>query len=280
MSKRKIDYQKKDLRNPFFQKKKKRNYKAWLISLIVMAIVIVGVRFVTNSSKFIVTSVEVHGNKTIPESEIINLASQQLEKHRFLFLPQVNIFFFNTDKLEKEINKLYILANVNITKKYFNTIQIEIEETITSLVWLNDTNAYYLDLKGIVVSEVRSTNSNEENIVRSQVMQQGLPIIYDQNNNEVKIDQKILSIETIQNILEINELLGQNNIDIDFYQIDAEDDTNIIVTTLSGYLIYFSTDLEIINQINNLTALLDEKIENIGEIEYIDLRYGKKVFYK
>ncbi|MBU1165092.1 FtsQ-type POTRA domain-containing protein [Patescibacteria group bacterium] len=280
VSKRKIDYQKKDLKNPFFQKKKKRNMKTWLISIVIFVFVVIGIRFITNSSKFIVTNIIVTGNETISENEIVNIASQQLEKHRYFLLSQNNIFFFDTDKLEKEITQLYILEDVGIRKDYFNTIRIELKETITSLVWLNDTNAYYLDLKGIPFSEVKGSDENQENILRSQAMQQGLPIIYDQNNTEVKIGQKVISIEKIENILEINKLLAQNNIDIDYYQIDPEDDTNIFVTTLNGYKIYFSTKIVIISQINNLIALLSEKIENINEIEYIDLRYGKKVFYK
>lgn len=50
--------------------------------------------------------------------------------------------------------------------------------------------------------------------------------------------------------------------------------------TNSGYKIYFLLDAdEMANEINRLKILLDQKFQNTI-LQYIDLRFGEKVYYK
>lgn len=284
-SKRKIDYQQKDLKNPFFQKKGKAKVKKWMIFILVIVILAIALRFLVNSPIFLIKNIEIYGTKTISKNEILNIYQDQLEKHRFFILPQNNIFFFDKDRLEKKIEDKYILQDLEISKKYLDTIIIELEETITSVVYLTRDQAYYLDLKGQVISEVKSFDeSDNENraieVLRNRAVAENLPVIYNEENIEVKIGDSVVASEVIEFIIELNEKLTEANIAIDYFQINPENNKEVWAKTSVGYEIYFSRDLEIISQIQNLTVVLEEKIKNPADLEYIDLRFGQKVFYK
>ena len=49
----------------------------------------------------------------------------------------------------------------------------------------------------------------------------------------------------------------------------------------NGPMIYFNLQEDIEKQVTKLLVLMNEKLKNnLGEKEYIDLRYGDKVYYK
>jgi len=285
MPRRKIDYQRKDLRNPFFRKKKSSNIKEWGIGVVIIIILVIGLRYLVNSSKFLIENIEIRGNKTISQHEILSLAREQLEKHKFFMLPQNNIFLFDTNRLKQEILDKYILEDIKVTKRYFKTIIIEIDETITSVVYLTPNQGYYLDLQGQVISEIKTlTDKQEESqiteVLRNQAIERNLPIINSNQNIDVRIGDRVVEPDIIDFIIELNKSIAQTDITIAYFQINTENKKEVWAKTLIGYLIYFSRDLDIESQVQNLVTLLEEKIEKPQELEYIDLRFGKKVFYK
>jgi len=283
--KRKLDYQKKDFSNPFFRKQKNINYKKWFFICLILIIIFLGVRFVVRADIFLIKNVEINGNKNISSADIKNLVDQQKKSHKFFVIPQDNIIFFDTERLEETIENNYILDDLKIAKDYFHTIKIQLTEAVTSIVWLTKNKSFYIDLDGQVISDVKVIGNGEDsdesiNILRNRAIEENLPIIFDDKDSQLKAGDIVLNNDIVSFIIDLNKALDEKNIVVRYYQISPDNKNEIWAKVLEGYNIYFSTELGIIEQVNNLNALLDEKIKNPTEIEYIDLRFGKKVFYK
>ncbi len=67
-----------------------------------------------------------------------------------------------------------------------------------------------------------------------------------------------------------------NPVDCDFVAINSE----INITTTEGFEIYCDSKLDLDMQINNLNSVLNEKIDDSAQINYIDLRFPDRVYYK
>ena len=133
-----------------------------------------------------------------------------------------------------------------------------------------------------------------------------IPIIYNETEENIEINKTIISKKLIDSILYIyKELPLKTAIEINFLKIlplkkmnlDAEKEdtkeqtdiykklekTEISVVTQKGFEIYFdifSSSLD--QQIKNLRKILNQEIKEkeIPSLEYIDLRFGNRIYYR
>lgn len=56
--------------------------------------------------------------------------------------------------------------------------------------------------------------------------------------------------------------------------------TQVNVKTKTGFVVYFNSELDLERQINNLNAVLSEEISDPKLIQYIDLRFNDRVYFK
>lgn len=285
---RKRDYQKKDLKNPFFPKrkgKKSRRGKFYLIFL--LAIIIVGLYFLNNSQNFKIKNIEVKGNETISAQEIKAIVEKQLNKRHWLIFSQDNIFFFNARQAKKELNNIYFFEKLKIKRKFFDTLKVELKEKTSTIVWLTTQKKYYLDLDGIAIKEVQPQDlviqpgQEGTEVVRVGLIQQSYPTVYDQSNSEVIIGKEVIKKELIDFIIELTETLKANaDFEISHYTINSPFSDQLTLITTEGWQVHFKTTNSVSSQVNKLLLILRQKVEDRNKLEYIDLRFGEKIFYK
>ncbi|PKL72396.1 hypothetical protein CVV26_01885 [Candidatus Kuenenbacteria bacterium HGW-Kuenenbacteria-1] len=139
-----------------------------------------------------------------------------------------------------------------------------------------------------------------------------IPIIYNETEKNIEIKKTIISKKIIQSVLFLyKELPLKTNIKINFFKIPilkkldlakekekitekSKDEKNleeeykklekteIRVATKDGFEIYFDIFFSDLNQqINNLRKVLNQEIKNkTSSLEYIDLRFGNRIYYK
>ncbi|MDI6883520.1 MAG: hypothetical protein QMC93_03670, partial [Patescibacteria group bacterium] len=91
---------------------------------------------------------------------------------------------------------------------------------------------------------------------------------------------KAIERDYLESILEIQKKITENQkLEIKEF-IPGEE--KLTVQILEGWQIFFDPSRDISEQILNLTAILKEKIppENRRNLEYIDLRFGNKIYFK
>lgn len=113
-------------------------------------------------------------------------------------------------------------------------------------------------------------------------------------NKEITVDQSLAELEQLKQDQEDSATTNTNatttNASQDFIAIKSQyiatdcDYTNVLrdvyVTTQEGPEIYFDSSFDMTVQYDHLISVLNNKINDIHNIKYIDVRYADKVYYQ
>lgn len=281
LKKKIINYSVKKYSNPFFARKNKikrlsaiKPAFSWKIKakIIILFVLVIGMlAFLYFSSFFNIKHINISGNQKIASSEIEGIIRKQADTKRFLIGSQNNINLFSKSQLSSKLKALYYFEKLSINKDLPGTLNLDIEERKFSLIWLEGEKYYYIDGSGNVFSEADPL----------EIKQDKYPLV--ENKREIKTDginvnlgQEI--IRFIMNLFNIfNEKYG--DIKIDRFILDADINT-VKILIQNGPLVYFDTAKDASAQINKL-IIIKEKLKNdFNNKQYIDLRYGDRVYYK
>jgi len=69
-------------------------------------------------------------------------------------------------------------------------------------------------------------------------------------------------------------------LDVSHYTIDRLNSDQLTMVTTQGWYVIFRTTDSANDQIARLALLLQNKITDRDQLEYIDLRFGEKTFFK
>jgi len=286
---RKRDYQKKDFHNPFFPKKRKsKKHCLFRLFLLIFALgLIVGLYFLNADERLKIKNVEITGNERISQQEIEEIVANQFDQKRWLFFSQSNILFFSRKAVIKKLNKNYFFDELKIRKRYFDTIEVKVKEKTSFVVWVSGADKYYLDLAGRAIRKFEINNlviqpgEGDTEIVRSEIDSAGYPLIYDQSDELIIIGQLVAPGDLIDFIIDLKEEFDlRADFDISHYNIADSNSREIVLITREGWEVRFNTKESAKNQADLLFSVLGQEVENRGNLEYIDLRFGEKVFWK
>lgn len=279
-------YSHKTYKNHLFERKKRSSFINKKLFFLLMVLCAVGLYYLSYSDIFQIQKTDIRGNDNIKKDDIENIILAQMKKSRFIFFPQKNIFFLNKKEIGDIMFNKFALDEFDIKKKLFHNLQITLKEKKPFIVWIENKKSYYVDEKGIAISQVEQFDAKKENfkdynILRHNIIYKNLPIIQNIINeknyatNEIIINNDLLLklkrlLQSINNIVKIN---------INFFEINGNE-KYITINTAEGWKIYFSLEDDIDSQIKKLELILDNKSKVGKIIDYIDLRYGDKIFYK
>lgn len=286
------DYHKKHYKNPFFRKVKRgsatrgrgfyygrepsrfKTLRKTVVLILLLAVAIGWFYFLFYSPYFSIQKIEIFGLEKIDETEIKKLLQLQIASHRFLIFKQKNIFWFDEESAKKIINLNYGLTFLEINKKLPDTLIVKLEEKKPFFIWVTGEKFYYVDQDGMIIHEL----AIEE--VSAAKNQKEIPLVYDENNQEIKIKDTVLTPSLIQFIVNLHKAWFEKiNLSIIGFVVTHQPDTMVKASTLDGWQIYFTSNRDLNLQIEKLSLFLKE-MDKEKISEYIDLRFEDRVYYK
>ncbi|MBL7156516.1 MAG: FtsQ-type POTRA domain-containing protein [Candidatus Pacebacteria bacterium] len=228
------------------------------------------------SGIFQVKEIKVSGNQKVLSEKLYDFIEPQVEKN--LIVSKVkNIFLINAKNIENNILKSFSeIGQASLKRKFPNTLILEIIERKTLAIFCsilkqesedsNVNNCFRVDNNGIAF-ERADANENQD-----------LTVYFEKNN--ISLGEKVINEKNLQAISDIKKGLKEKlQININSFSI-LEEKLNVI--TSQGYEIFFNLQNNISDQIFNLELVLKEKIsqEDMKNLEYIDLRFGNKVYFR
>lgn len=176
-----------------------------------------------------------------------------------------NILLFKSSNLKKEIlEKFPEIADVKIIKGIPDTLKIREESFQSKISWRTQNRLYQVSTQGKILREIEG--------------QSDLPIVQDNKDLPVSLDQQVASQNFIEFITNLNAKfpakIGFNPL---FYEIN---DTifQADAVTVYGWKIKFDTTRSVDDQLDALTKFLAEHKDEVKE--YADVRVEGKVYYK
>ncbi|MBZ1345371.1 MAG: FtsQ-type POTRA domain-containing protein [Candidatus Nealsonbacteria bacterium] len=260
----------KQYRKPLRFKKRKLIYGQRFFWPTLLVLIISGGFFylLFSSPIFQIKKIEITGNQKISTGEIQNLIQTQIKK-RMLFFDTKSIFLARLNKIDEVILKEFPqIAETNSKRRFPDTLKIGIKERKPLAIFSDSENYFLIDRQGIIFEQVGSDY-------------QGLKIKNLILIESPKLGQRAVEKEKLKQIFEIESKL-KDELKILISEASIVSEKRLNIKTLEGWQIYFNPTKDIKNQLFNLILTLREKIPPEGwkNLEYIDLRFEGRVYYK
>lgn len=237
-------------------------------------VVMIGLIFLSRADFMQVKSFEVAGADTMPQQSIKNTASGFASGTIFFVIPKSNIFFMNKEKLAAALLSSYPrIEKVDVSKQFLSgSVDLSLTERKPDFLWCSGTGVcYFMDKTGLVFEK--------SDVIIPDPALQG-KVIFSGVLGGNPLMKSFATPEEMQNYLKLVDTL--NNAGFKVSSINIESSDKGTAKTDAGDVIFnpAEADLSVIAQ-NVILLINDIKGKTpSAQFQYIDARFGNKVFYK
>ncbi|OIO52770.1 hypothetical protein COY93_02675 [Candidatus Uhrbacteria bacterium CG_4_10_14_0_8_um_filter_58_22] len=301
------------------QNGKRRTYDPKLLkiaALLAVGIVLLstGFWYLFWSQSFRISDITIEGVSADTSTAVRQIAENRLQKRRFFVLPQASIFVFDTKETESDITEKFYLNSLEIRKKLPNTVIIKAEEKASVGAFLAKGQFLAIDEDGYVIRELTKRErialvdlpDGLEGVAAGELGAESVGVGDIDPNTAVDPDADLKNSNPIPLILDWDKVGGaylpgeaavSNEIltlvlqaysqlpdaaaaEVRWFTLDPAADT-VDVMLKGGWHVYLTTLIPFEVQAARLSLVLREKIgDRRGELEYVDLRYDERIFFR
>jgi cell division septal protein FtsQ len=252
------------------KRKKKRKIKSILFSILTLILVVLFIWFF-NSEKIRVKEIVVSGNKYSDQEKIVSDINSVLSEKYFFIFNKSNLFFYPRHKiLEKVKNNHVIIKEIEIEITDWDNLAIKIvEHEPVAYYCKNQNECYLININGLVF--------DQELILPDDLVQ--VSGLLDENTN--LIGQTYVEREKFENIINLIYLLDEN--DFKTTRVYSKDYETFSIYLENGPYLLIENNSNIQEVVSNLKTVINQDGINaiqFKNLEYVDLRFGNKVYYK
>lgn len=273
------------LSSPRLKELKKRRRKVFiyktLLSLFGILVILFFFAYISRLPHLNITEIQIIDNKFIDGEEAQNVIWGEMAGKYIWLFPKTNVFFYPQNKIKDSLqNKLGRIENVDLSIKNNNILLVSLDEREAKYTWCGDTptpegekeKCYFLDKVGYIFEEAPHFSGE----VYFKFF--GIP------------SESYFQKEYFEKLVLFKDTLITLKLKPTFLYVNKEKEVEVYLskTNLSKYepKIIFNLNSDILNIIENITAALDTEplktdIKNkYSSLQYIDLRFGNKVYTK
>lgn len=241
------------------------------IWLLILCLLIIGclVYWLFFSGNFRLEQIEVQATKNFPSRNIEEMAWQVAGQKKFW--PAGNLWLFDTKSLTSIMAEQYYLDDIKIKKRPPHKILINFTEKDYNLIWQEEGRYYFINEQSDVIVEKLMPDPDVcliEN--RSRPKKEG---------RRININPKYLIFAQQLNA-HFNELVKG----LPAKTLFIDDEVNTVkIQIINGPILKFNTEESPERQIIKLETLRKYELKDgwiFNQQQYIDLRYGDRVFYQ
>lgn len=233
-----------------------------------------------------ITDVEVLGNLSVSKDEMTSLIKTETVENYYMLFSKNNLFLFPRKTIEEKIlNDFKKIEKVQVKFRGFNTVILSIVERKPDFLWCadgdidenhkddNSSGCYFLDKEGMVFSGAPNFSGN------------AFMRYYGLLDNVEPIGKVYMPAATFKEITSFVNSLKNLGLVATLFRAESENDYEIYLE--NGSRIIFDNRQPFDKTLDNLRSILTEigLGKNLGtknpiKLNYVDLRFGDKVFYK
>lgn len=283
--------------NPLWTKGEKIDWKKQIEIGILAVTILASIAVCLYAPYFRINSVQVAGLQRISQKKFTESINSVMNCRRFLILPGSDYFVADLSEIKSILSEKFPLESITITKKFPNTLIVNVEEKISTIIYDNGVEYGYLDTDGNVVEILRKVGEDEwqekaaatsstpairVHVPKSKQIKKetgDYPIVYDERGLAAGLNTNVLDKETVAGIIQwFNFLNKQAQISPNYFTISDGLGEGVIKTG-EGWFIKANFKRDVAGQFNELQYVLKQKI-NRANVNYIDLRYPGKVYWQ
>ena len=267
-------------RKVFFQSprvaKKKRNRRLVILAIVVsvIAVILVGVYFLFRAPFLIIKDVSVLGTEVLDPLAVSQKTKENILGSYYFFIPKNSIIFYPKKVIEENLRISFPridTLDVNINN---NILNIVIKEKSSFALWCGANDCYFIDSTGFIFAKAPEFSGNVYKVFTGLI---------EEDPVNGALSKQYLSSEMIASLKMVYDALEILGVNVSKINVLSLKETKLV----SDNGVVFIVDITKISNetIENIQSVLfsDEfknKMPALNGIDYIDLRFGGKIFFK
>ncbi len=229
-----------------------------------------------------VKSFEVFNAQTLSQNDLKDTATGFISGNRFFVLPKSNIFFVNKEKLSALfLEQFPRIEKIDINKQFFsNYIKFTVTERGADYLWCSTSGECFFMSKNGLIFEKAPFSESEYLISSASWLEPKNHFIFKGILMDDPIMKNFVSPDKMQTYEKFVELF--KNAGIKIMSIDIESFDKAVAKSDIGDIFFTSEEVDFSEPVKNAVLLINEeraKNSNV-KFQYIDTRFGNKMFYK
>lgn len=287
------------------QKRRKRVLRRAVLWVSGLGIGIGALSGISHLDAITIQTIEVKGNQVVPSQHISTKVEEMLKNSEGVLLSRRNILLYSSGKIEKDLMSMYPrFSQVVVHAKSPTKIEVAVSERKPTSLWCKDPfdqiqepvsnstvvqessstvgQCYFIDAQGFIFSLAPNFQGNS------------YLKFYGGDVGAQPIGSALMSSSTYNQLVNLADTLEKKNLSIDY--ITVKNSETFHVKLQENGEVYFSTVRSLEESLNNFLAALTSEVfvakqggatssvemaaSKLKKFEYVDVRFGNKVFFK
>lgn len=284
-----VKSRRKPLRSTKLEELKRRKRKILkikiLLSFLLLILIFVGLVFLSRVTDLNIKNIEISGNRIIDTSDIEKVVEENLSEYYLYFIPKSNVFLYPKENISDSLHSSFKrMESVSMDVSKDGILKISVSERSTKYIYCGellpvesfsnkDNKCYFMDEEGFIFDKAPYFSGDVYFRFFGNVEEvPGSHFYPDFFNKFVHLKEGLDDLDFEPIALSLNE-----EEDIEIYLKNKENSV--------GPRVIVSLYDDEVKIIENLSSALDtgfrQKInEEYAFLEYIDLRFNNKVYYR
>lgn len=255
----------------------KKRRKAWKIKIAILFILLlcffVMIVLITRMSFLAISEVQVKGLQSANTQDVIDIVNSDIDGNYALVIPKKNVMFYPKDHIKDSLlNKFNTFANVEIDTVDSNKLEVTITEKNAVAVGCQNEQ-----------SIVDSTFSNCFFIDGSAKGFQNVVGVPDQSfvkfvESNMGTTSSTLSSKIMEDVSKFKSNLEKRGFVIEYIKVVDQKNFEFKIVNNGKIIVSSPFDDNLISILN--TALNTKQLSDGAMFEYVDARFGNKVFFR
>jgi hypothetical protein len=270
------------------RKRHQKRVRFWVFVGIIFVLLVTGFIIASRAPRILIQNITVSGNQVVDTKDITDRVQSYLAGNYAYVIPRRNIFLFPKKKILADLAETFPrLRNISIKKTSLTAIAISVSELKGNALWCGmgtekidpSVQCYFTDTSGVIISQAPYYSGN----VYTRFF--GSTLL---TSDQSPLGQMFIPADSFAKLLAFGEQVKSLGFSIKSIHISAGGEEAIVIDTGSGHTapIRFLSDANYAILGANLASALGKKEladmvkTNLSKLEYFDLRFTNKVYYK
>lgn len=242
-----------------------------LLSIFLVILVCVGIWYGARLSMFTIQDVTVTGGVTIEATRVQDIVENELRGNYILLVPYRFSYFYPHDRVVSRLSEIQKIQSVSVNRVSRKEVHVAFKEYTPEALWclsaIAASDCYFMDDSGYAYAP-------------APLLEGGSLLRFIVEGESALTEKQLLNTEDlnrVETLIEVlSEKLGLRTGTVTFTKND-----DMIYHINGGGKLFVARDMNIEETYENLKSILDsEEFVHLkpGNFNYIDLRFGNKVF--